>query len=129
MKEPVWLSLEEALVLHDMQLVSFGGKSGVRDSVLPESALARPRNSFASGKKPSLARLAAGYAFGIVRHHPFVDGNKRTGLVVAFVFLALNGIEVIATEGDAYQVFIDLASGKLTEKTLTEWLAKNSKKQ
>jgi death on curing protein len=129
MKEPVWLSLEEALVLHDMQLISFGGKSGVRDSGLLESALARPRNSFAYGKKPSLAGLAAGYAFGIVRRHPFVDGNKCTGLVVAFVFLALNGIEVIATEEDAYQVFIDLASGKLTEKTLTDWLAKNSKKQ
>ena len=126
MKEPVWLSLQEALVLHDMQLVAFGGKPGIRDSGLLESALARPRNSFSYGDKPSLQLLAAGYAFGIVKNHPFVDGNKRTGLVVAFVFLSMNGVEITATEEDTYQVFIDHASGILSERQLAVWLIENS---
>jgi death on curing protein len=126
MKEPLWISTEEVLVLHDMQLVAFGGKSGVRDQGLLESALARPRNSLAYSDEPSLQGLAAGYAFGIVKNHPFVDGNKRTGLVVAFVFLILNGIDITASEEETYEVFIDLASGKLSEKKLAAWLIKNS---
>jgi death-on-curing protein len=128
MKEPVWIGLNETLALHDMQLAAFGGKAGVRDMGLLESALARPRNLITYEKaKPSMQRLAAAYAFGIVKNHPFFDGNKRTGLIVAFVFLELNGIEVRASEEDAYQSFIDLASDKLEAKELAAWLVLNTK--
>ena len=110
-----------------MQLSAFGGPSGIRDEGLLDSALARPRHLLCYGKpRPSFAKLAASCAFGIVRNHPFVDGNKRTGLVVAFTFLELNGIEVRASEEDAYETFMSLASGKLTEKALSQWLEKNS---
>ena len=85
MKEPIWIGVLETLVLHDLGLVAFGGAAGVRDVGGLESALARPRNLLAYGKKkPSLAQFAAAYAFGIIKNHPFIDGNKRTALVVAF---------------------------------------------
>jgi death-on-curing protein len=86
-----------------------------------------PRNllSYKSGEA-SPAQLAAAYAFGIVKNHPFVDGNKRTGLVVAFVFLVVNGVEIRASEEDAYQIFIDLASGKLRETELATWIGQNA---
>jgi death on curing protein len=114
-------------VLHEMQLVAFGGQPGVRDVGLLESALAKPRNLLAYEKTPpTLARLAAAYAFGIVKNHPFADGKKRTGLVLAFVFLALNGIEINASEEDTYQVFMDLASGKCSEEQLASWIERNT---
>lgn len=95
---------------------------------LLESALARARNLLAYGKKKtSLARLAAAYAFGILKNHPFVDGNKRTALVIAFSFLEVNGIEVQAREEDAYRVFMDAASGHMSEKELAAWIAENSR--
>lgn len=127
MKEPIWVGVVEALVLHDMQIVAFGGREGVRDLGLLESALARPRNLRAYGKKkPSLPRLAAAYAFGIIKNHPFVDGNKRTALVIAFVFLDVNGIEINASEEDAYRVFMDLAAGSMSEQELAVWISDNS---
>ena len=127
MKEPVWIGVLETLVLHDLQLVAFGGAAGVRDFGALESALARPRNLLAYGKKkPSLARLAAAYAFGIIKNHPFIDGNKRTALVVAFAFLEVNGIEMDASEEDAYRVFMDLASGRTGEDELAAWISENS---
>ena len=127
MREPVWIGVLEALVLHDMQLVTFGGAAGVRDVGLLESALARPRNLLAYGKKkPSLARLAAAYAFGIIKNHPFADGNKRTALVIAFAFLDVNGIEINASEEDAYRMFMDLASGRVSEEELVHWMSENS---
>jgi len=127
MKEPIWIGVLETLVLHDLGLVAFGGAAGVRDFGALESALARPRNRLAYGKKkPSLARLAAAYAFGIIKNHPFIDGNKRTALVVAFSFLEVNGIEIKASEEDAYRVFMDLASGRVSEDELSAWVASNS---
>jgi death-on-curing protein len=127
MKEPIWVGVLETLVLHDLGLVAFGGAAGVRDFGALESALARPRNLLAYGKKkPSLARLAAAYAFGIIKNHPFIDGNKRTALVVAFSFLEVNGIEINASEEDAYQVFMDLASGRVSEEELGGWISDNS---
>ncbi len=126
MKEPVWIGVPETLVLHHLQIVSFGGAPGVRDRGLLESALARPRNLLAyAKKKPSPARLAAAYAFGIVKNHPFVDGNKRMALVIAFAFLDVNGIEINASEEDAYQAFMDLASGRMSEEDLAAWIADN----
>lgn len=127
MKEPIWVGVLETLVLHDLGLVAFGGAAGVRDFGALESALARPRNLLAYGKKkPSLARLAAAYAFGIIKNHPFIDGNKRTALVVAFSFLEVNGIEIKASEEEAYRVFMDLASGRMSEDELSAWIASNS---
>ena len=127
MREPVWIGVLEALVLHDMQLVTFGGAAGVRDVGLLESALARPRNLLAYGKKkPSLARLAAAYAFGIIKNHPFADGNKRTALVIAFAFLDVNCIEINASEEDAYRMFMDLPSGRVSEEELAHWMSENS---
>jgi death-on-curing protein len=126
MKKLVWIGLAETLVLHDMQLVAYGGTAGVRDMGLLESALARPRNLLIYQEpRPSLPRLAAAYAFGIIKNHPFVDGNKRAGLVVAFVFLELNGLEMNANEEDAYQMFINLASGKLGEEEFAAWISDN----
>jgi death-on-curing protein len=127
MKEPIWIGVLETLVLHDLQLVAFGGAAGIRDHGLLESALARPRNLLAyRRRKPSLARLAAAYAFGIINNHPFIDGNKRTALVVAFSFLEVNGIEINASEEDAYRVFMDLASGRVSEEELAAWISDNS---
>ena len=127
MKEPLWIGPLEALVLHDMQLVAFGGAAGIRDLGLLESALARPRNLLAYRKnKASLARLAAAYAFGVIKNHPFVDGNKRTALVVAFAFLEINGVEMKASEEDAYRVFMDLASGRMSEREFAVWISENS---
>jgi death-on-curing protein len=124
--EPVWLDLEVVLAIHDEQLAEHGGHMGVRDRGLLESALARPRNQHAYGEK-SLPRLAAGYAFGISRNHPFLDGNKRTGLVASELFLALNGIALTATDAECVAQFLALAAGDLTEDQLGDWIAAHSK--
>jgi death on curing protein len=130
MSEPIWLEMDAVLALHDMQLAAFGGAAGLRDAGLLESALYRPRNVFCyAAVPPSLARLAAAYAFGLVQNHPFVDGNKRTGLVVSFTFLKLNGQRITASEEDAYQTFLTLASGALSEEALTDWMAENSQQE
>jgi death on curing protein len=128
MKEPVWITPREALALHNLQLVTFGGPAGLRDLGLLESALARPRNVLAYEQpgSRSLARLAAAYAFGIVSNHPFIDGNKRTGLVVSFAFLDRNGFDVTATEEDVYRAFVDLAAGRMKETDFTRWLEANT---
>jgi death-on-curing protein len=130
MSEPIWLELDVVLALHDMQLAAFGGAAGLRDAGLLESALYRPRNVLCyAAVAPSLARLAAAYAFGLVENHPFVDGNKRTGLVVSFTFLKLNGQRITASEEDAYQTFLNLASGDLSEEALADWMAANSQRE
>jgi death-on-curing protein len=122
MREPTWIDLAVALAIHDAQIAEHGGQSGVRDRGLLESALARPRNQFVYGEH-SLGRLAARYAFGISRNHPFLDGNKRTSLVVAESFLALNGCELIATDLECVTIFLQLAAGELTESQLADWIA------
>lgn len=125
MTEPTWIDLEVVLAIHDEQLAEHGGQVGVRDRGLLESAMGRPRNQFAYGEH-SLARLAASYAFGISRNHPFLDGNKRTSLVVAELFLELNGLELAASDADAVRMFLQLAAGDLTEDLLAEWIAEHS---
>ena len=125
MTEPVWIDLEVVLAIHDEQLAEHGGQAGVRDRGLLESAMARPQNQFAYGEH-SIARLAASYAFGISRNHPFLDGNKRTSLVVAELFLALNGSELTATDAECVTTFIRLAAGDLTEEQLADWIAGHS---
>jgi death-on-curing protein len=130
MSEPTWLEIDTVFALHDMQLAAFGGPAGLRDAGLLESALYRPRNVlFYATVAPSLARLATAYAFGLVENHPFIDGNKRTGLVVSFTFLKLNGQRMTASEEDTYQTFINLASGALSEEALADWISANSKRE
>lgn len=126
MTEPVWIDLEVVLAIHDEQLAEHGGQAGVRDRGLLESALNRPRNQFAYGES-SRTRLAASYAFGISRNHPFLDGNKRTSLVVAELFLELNGFELAATDAQCVATFLQLAAGDLTEDQLADWISANSR--
>ncbi|WP_158751632.1 type II toxin-antitoxin system death-on-curing family toxin [Acidobacterium sp. S8] len=124
---PIWIEKRVVLAYHNMQLAEHGGSTGVRDEGLLESALARPQNILAYEEEaPTLHRLAASYAFGIARNHPFVDGNKRTALVVAIAFLERNGITFAASQQKAYLTFYALAAGKLTEDELTAWLEQNS---
>ena len=127
MKEPYWLTAAECLALHDMMLSQYGGIAGVRDENLMESALAKPRQLFTYGK-PSLAEMAAAYAAGIVKNHPFLDGNKRTGFMLCAGFLERNGFEFHATEADAVMHTLALAVGKISEADYTIWLKKNSKR-
>lgn len=117
----IWLERRDVEAFHAIQIAEFGGLAGLRDEGALESALARPLNLTAYGK-PTMFELAASYAFGIARNHPFVDGNKRAALVASFTFLELNGWEVVAPEADAVLAFLDLAAGKLPEKDLARWL-------
>jgi death-on-curing protein len=123
---PIWMEKEEVLVIHDLQLVEHGGAEGIRDEGLLDSALARPKNLLAYGRTVSLTRMAAAYAFGIASNHPFVDGNKRTALVVSLTFLEINGIEISSTQEDIYMIFWLLAQGKLSERELAAWLDRHS---
>lgn len=125
MAEPVWVDLAVVLAIHDEQLAEHGGQPGVRDRGLLESALARPRNQFSYGES-SVTRLAASLAFGISRNHPFLDGNKRTSLVVAELFLMLNGMELVASDAECVTTFLALAAGDLSEDELTAWIADHS---
>lgn len=122
MNEPVWMDLPDAMIAHDLELAAHGGATGIRDSGMLESALARPRNSWAySESQPSLQSLAAAYAFGISSNHPFIDGNKRTALVVSFAFLDVNGLEVTASQEGAFLTILALADGALSEEQLAAW--------
>ncbi len=124
MTEPLWLDQRSVLALHADLLREYGGLEGVRDEGLLESALARPQNQAAYGD-PSLAELAAAYAFGIARNHPFVDGNKRTALAAADVFLQLNGHEIVVDEVEAATMIRDLAAGEIGEEELAAWITAN----
>lgn len=121
------MDVADALVAHDLELAAHGGSSGVRDMGLLESAVARARNIWAySESPPSLWTLAASYAHGISSNHPFVDGNKRTAMVVSFAFLDVNGLELIATQEDAYLTFWSLAEGEISEAELASWFERNT---
>ncbi len=124
MKEPVWILHQSVLAIHDVLLAEFGGASGIRDESLLESALAHPLNLW-SYEKPNLFRLAAAYAHGIVKNHPFVDGNKRTGYVIGGIFLQRNGQNLNASEEEATAAIIALASNALTEEDFAHWLQDN----
>ena len=126
MDEPVWMSKRASLALHDEQLAEHGGSDGIRDETLLDSALAKPRNVLAYEDDATLPRLAASYAFGIARNHAFVDGNKRTALVVSLTFLRLNGLTLTASPEDRYATFLILADGSLSENDLTIWFTRHS---
>jgi death-on-curing protein len=110
--------------MHSAQLAEHGGSDGIRDETLLDSALAKPRNVFAYADQPDIFRLAASYGFGIARNHAFVDGNKRTALVVSLTFLDRNGWNIVASKEDVYFTFLHLADGSLTEDELTVWFTK-----
>jgi len=124
--EPVWIDEQDALTLHDRLLALHGGATGIRDDGLLKSALARPQQHFAYAEEAGIVRLAAIYTAGIVRNHPFVDGNKRTGFVVGILFLELNGFAFGAREEDAAQAVLALASGMMDEAGYTVFLAANA---
>ena len=119
-QEPQWLSLAVALAVHDRQLAEHGGPAGVRDPGALESALARPVNQWAYGEDDPCA-LAAAYAFGIARNHPFLDGNKRTAWVFARLFLRLNSRSLSFTPGEAVAITLALAAGEISENELADW--------
>jgi death-on-curing protein len=124
MNEPIWLDVEIVLDLHAEQLALFGGPDGVRDQGMLESALGRPVNKFTYGET-DLAALAAAYAFGIVRNHPLVDGNKRAAFGAIIVFLGLNDVDFLVLPESATAMILALAAGEVNEEGLTRWIRDN----
>ena len=118
--EPRWLDSAVALAIHDRQLAEHGGSPGLRDEGMLESALARPVNRWSYGENDAAA-LAAAYAFGIARNHPFADGNKRTAWVLARLFLGLNGEMLAFTPEEAINAMLALAAGELSEDEMADW--------
>jgi death on curing protein len=118
----VWIESAVVLAIHEAQLAEHGGIAGIRDEGLLSSALSRPQNLAAYDDEPDAASLAAAYAFGIARNHPFLDGNKRTAFVVMELFLNLNGWVLTADDADCISTMLRLASGDLSEKSLAGWL-------
>lgn len=126
MTEPEWLSKAIILAVHDEQLAEHGGGTGVRDDGLLDSALARPQNRLAYDAAADLATLAAAYAFGIARNHPFIDGNKRTAFVAAELFLNLNGMTLSASDEACVLTMLRLAAGEIEEDAFAAWLRANT---
>jgi death on curing protein len=125
-QEPMWVRQEVVLAIHARQVAEHGGADGIRDMGLLTSALDRPRNLLAyADPPPDVPALASAYAFGIVRNHPFVDGNKRTAYVMCRTFLALNGHDLEATAADKYTTFLQLAEGSITEGEFADWLRRH----
>lgn len=124
MSEPVWLTPEIVIAIHEMQLAEHGGPAGIRDMGMLESALGRPQNKFAYGET-DLAVLAAAYGFGVARNHPFIDGNKRTSLLVIYTFLGINDVDFIVPEAEFATIILDLAAGEVSEDSLARWIRDN----
>lgn len=124
MSEPFWLTRRIIIAIHDEQLATHGGASDLRDEGMLESALDRPRNKW-SYESADLPELAAAYAFGIARNHPFVDGNKRTSLLALYTFLGVNGIDFVVPEAEAAAMILSLASGEVSEESLARWIRDN----
>ena len=119
--EPAWLSLGVAIAIHEEQIAEHGGGEGLRDPGLLESALARPRNAWAHGER-GICALAVSLGFGLVRNHPFVDGNKRTAFVAVETFLLLNGLALRASDAKAVVAMLGLAAGEIPEHEFADWL-------
>ena len=120
-----WLSKNVILAVHDEQIAENGGGAGIRDLGLLASAMARPLHLY-SYESPTIVELAAAYAVGIIRDHPFVDGNKRTGFLAAYIFLAMHGLKLSAPETEVVRVVLDLAQGNMDEKDFCIWLGNNT---
>lgn len=121
-----WLEREIILAIHEEQLTQHGGGIGIRDEGLLESALARPQNLAVYDPEADLNDLAAAYAFGIARNHPFIDGNKRTAFVAMELFLLDHGVALLAEDGDAVLTFLSLAAGEMSEADLASWIRRNA---
>lgn len=126
MTAPTWVDRATVLIGHAESLAAHGGAGGVRDLGLLESALARPQNLHAYGEG-DVAALAAAYAFGIVRNHPFIDGNKRTAFLTAALFLELNGFRFVASEADVIVRTLALAANEIGEAEFAAWLRENAR--
>jgi death-on-curing protein len=124
MTEPTWLTVELVVAIHAEQLRIYGGPEGLRDQSLLDSALDRPQNKWADDER-DLAMLAAAYAFGIARNHPFVDGNKRASFLSLITFLGLNGIDFLVPEPEAAVAILGLAAGEIEEEGLARWIRDN----
>lgn len=125
--EPRWLGRLAVDEAHFRQIREHGGAHGLRDENALESALARPRQRWRYGSEVRLAELAAAYAFGLIRNHPYVDGNKRVALVAMVAFLDRNGIELTASNAEALTAILAVAAGEMTEGELTEWVDARSR--
>jgi death-on-curing protein len=123
--EPVWLLDAAVYIAHEISLANHGGAEGIRDPHLLASALARPKNLFAY-ENPDLYEMVAAYTLGIVKNHPFADGNKRTGFLVGAAFLELNGENLVASEPEATRIIIDVAAGAVNEQQLADWYRDNT---
>ncbi|HKM81035.1 MAG TPA: type II toxin-antitoxin system death-on-curing family toxin [Candidatus Acidoferrum sp.] len=129
MRKPLWIDERDALAIHDRLLALDAGAAGVRDEGLLQSALARPQQLHAYGKRHDTVDLATANTAGIVRNHPFLDGNKRTGFVIGVLFLEMNGYRLTASEEDATQAVLGLAAGTLDETDFAAWMRANVKRQ
>jgi death on curing protein len=127
MKAPVWVRRDVVLAVQEMLLAEHGGAAGIRDEGMLDSALGRPENLFAYGK-PTIFELAASYAFGLAKNHPFIDGNKRIGFATGILFLELNGYRFTATEVDAVLKTLALAASEMTESAYATWIKANSRR-
>lgn len=123
MDEPVWLTRTMIEAVHADQIREHGGRAGLRDEGVLESALARPRQCWTYEPESELPRLAAEYGFGLAKNHAFVDGNKRTAFAAMNVFLLLNGAEVEASEAEVVDVMLHVAAGDLDQDGLAAWVA------
>lgn len=119
-----WVPKNTVFGAHAKSIAAYGGAAGVRDEGLLESALARPEN-LAAYREPDAYDLAAACAFGLVKNHPFVDGNKRTAFLTCALFLALNGCSLIAKEEEATAMMLLLAAGETSEDDFARWLKAN----
>ena len=129
MKEPVWITRLMADAIHADLMQQHGGLRGLRDENALESLLARPRNKWAHDTDCDVPSLAAAYAYGLARSHPFTDGNKRTAFMLMYVFLELNGLEFDAPEADVVRQMLLLAEHRLPEEALVNWIRAASKKR
>jgi death on curing protein len=126
-REPRWIEIRDVIAIHDRLLAVHGGAAGLRDPALLESALARPRQHVAYSKPTDVIAMATLYTAGVIRNHPFLDGNKRAGFVIGVLFLELNGFSFIASEEDATRAVMDLAAGVLDEAAFETWLRQSSR--
>lgn len=127
-KVPIWIDERDVIAVHESLLAQHGGVTGLRDRGLLESALARPRQHYSYAERVGIIEKAAVYTTGIVKNHPFVDGNKRAGFLAGVMFLELNGFNFSASEEDVIQAVLALAAGELDEAGYTEWLRANAKR-
>ena len=126
MKRLRWLTAEAAIAIHEELIARYGGVGGVRSAALLESAIARPRHLAAYGRKVTVARLAAAYGWGLLRKHPFIDGNKRIALAAMIVFLDLNGWELRCSEAEETAMVLRAAAGEVGERAWSEWLGRSA---